>query len=244
MNNNTIDFNFAIGWDKFEGNFSMKLANNLLIFGESNNKKIKSALDICVGSGNFLQALSNRGIKCFGTETEGNFIELCDSKLSKTKIIQTKSPSDIPFKDDFDIIACNNSTVNSFESFEEWKNLFKNAYKHLSNNGMFVFDYDTYSGLKDKNKVFYNSISESDKVLEIVSEKFDKSTFNYTYYIKVSDYMIKTKHSITKSFYENTLILNELKKVGFKKILTCNENLEPIEDIETAEKIFIIASKK
>lgn len=242
MNDNTTDLTFARCYDMFEGNFSEKLAGDILIYGESNKRKIKSALDICCGTGRLMRQLINRGIKCHGTETENAFIEQTGLGASDIKIVT--QPFDIPFKDSFDLITCTHDVVNTFGSFEEWKTLFKNVCKHLDGNGMFVFDYYTKTKLSNWNELKFKSDENADMVFKAQQEKFDRCSLDYTFYLNDGEYMLKTKQKIFESYYDDEMIINELKKSGFKKVMLFTKNLDPIESINAEEKVCIIATKK
>ena len=244
MNKNSLSINFAKGWDYFEGNFSIKIANNILLYCESKDKKIKNALDICCGTGNYIQTLENRSLKCFGTETESNFIRYCKNQIKNPNIKLVRNVFEIPFKETFDLISCNHSVINSLNNFEEWKILLKNVFKHLSNKGVFVFDFDTKFKLSNINETIFKSLKNGDMVFQAKTQQHEKCTLSYLYYIKENDYMTKIKDVIIESYYDNNLIINELKKIGFKNITTLTENFEPVTNLENLEKIVIIASKK
>jgi SAM-dependent methyltransferase len=40
----------------------------------------------------------------------------------------------------FDVILCNNNSINHLLSLEDWENFFDMAYKHLKKDGILIFD--------------------------------------------------------------------------------------------------------
>ena len=56
--------------------------------------------------------------------------------------------------------------------------------------------------------------------------------------------MIKTRDIVVECYFENGEILEALNKAGFRKVMVVNENLEPLENTEYADRIHIVAMKK
>lgn len=239
-----VDLDFAKAWDKSQGDFSKNLATNILNYSNKNNIKLKTALDICCGTANFLSTINESDIVCFGTEIDKSMIDYSKEKYPSLTFELTKNIHDFNFKTKFDLITCNHDMVNYLENFDEWVMLFKNAIKHLSKHGIFIFDFYTKNKLKDWNETTFSSNDQLDCLLNIKSGLFDKTVFSYTYYINYEDYMIKTKSITTECYYETEQIVEALKKVGFKNITLVDENLNALTDISNAKRIHVIAKRK
>ena len=244
METNQIDLDFAKAWDKSQGNFSKDLALNILNYSNQNKLKISTALDICCGTSNFLNEINSAGAICFGTEIDQSMIDYSKEKYPSLTFQLTNSVHDFKFKTKFDLITCNHDMINYLESFDEWINLFKNAMKHLNKHGVFIFDFYTKNKLKDWNETTFSTTDSLDCLLNVKSGLFDKTVLSYTYYINYEDYMIKTKSITTECYYETQTILDALKKVGFKNVSLVDENLNPLTDIDSAERIHVIAKRK
>ena len=244
MESNQIDLDFAKAWDKNQGDFSKNLAINVINFAKQNKIKIESALDVCCGTSNFLNELNNEGIVCTGTEIDQSMIDFSKEKYPIFNYQLTKNIYDFSFKKGFDLITCNHDMINYLESFNEWVELFKSAIKNLNKHGLFVFDFYTKNKLSDWNETTYTSSDSLDCLLNIKSGLFDKTVLTYTYYINYEDYMIKTKSINVECYYETQTIIDALKKVGFKNVTLVDSNLEPITDIDSAERIHVIAKRK
>lgn len=244
MESNQIDLDFAKAWDKSQGDFSKNLANSILSYVNQNRIKISSALDICCGTSNFLKVLNDNGINCFGTEIDESMINYSKEKYPSLTFQYTKNIPDFNFKNKFDLITCNHDMINYLETFDEWVELFKSAIKNLDKRGMFIFDFYTKTKLKDWHEVSFTSSDSLDCLLKVESGLFDKTVLTYTYYINYQDYMIKTKSITTECYFETQTIVDALKKVGFKNVSLVDANLDPISDLESAERIHVIAKRK
>ena len=242
MSSNQIDIEFAKSWDLSHGHYSKGLADKILEFAAENKIKIKTALDICCGASNLLDVFNNHGIKCSGTETRQGMIDYSKEKYPEMSFHLTKNMYDVPSK--ADLITCNHDIVNYFETFDEWKIFFKNVSKHLTGKGMFVFDYYTKYKLKDWTETTYSSSEWLDCLTNVKPGVYDKTIITYTYYINCEDHMVKTKDIVVESYYDDNLILDELKKAGFKKIMIVDERLNKIEPNNYIERMHIIAFKK
>ncbi len=244
MSNTQIDIDFAKAWDNSQGSFSMNVANRILNFAEEKNVKIKTALDICCGAANLLNIFHNRGIKCVGTESRQGMIDYSKQKYPEIEFVKTVKMSEIPGKHKYDLITCNHDVVNYFENFDEWKEFFKSAEKHLEKNGMFVFDFYTKKKLSTWNETTFFSSEWLDYITDVKSGIYDKTRIIYTYYINYKDYVIKTRDIVVECYFENNVIFEALNKAGFKNIMVVDENLNPLENIEFADRIHIVAMKK
>lgn len=244
MESYQVDLDFAKAWDTSQGDFSKNLAHNIVRFIKENKIKVESALDVCCGTSNFLDILNKEGIVCSGTEIDKSMIDYSTEKCPSITYQLTENIYGFNFKKKFDLITCNHDMVNYLENFNEWTKLFENAIKNLNKHGMFIFDFYTKNKLKDWTETSFSSTENLDCLLNVKSGLFDKTVLSYTYYINYQDYMIKTKSITTECYYETQIIVDSLKKVGFKNVSLVDSELKPLTDTESAERIFVIAKRK
>lgn len=244
MSSSQIDIHFAKAWDLSRGYFSKNLAEKILVYIQNKNIKVKKALDICCGCANLLDVFHANNIKCIGTETRNNMIEYSQEKYPEINFAITKEIYEMPIKSKVDLITCNQDIINYLETFDEWKTLFRNASKHLSNHGMFIFDFYTKHKLCNWNEVTYSTTEPLDCITTIRPSKFDKTLINYTYFVNMDSHMTKTKDIVLESYFETNDVINELKNAGFKKILIVDENLNEIPLNDYIDRMHIIAFKK
>lgn len=244
MESTQVNRDFASAWDKNQGDFAKGIAEDILTFAANKKIKIKSVMDICCGASNLLQVFDNNGLVCYGTESRQGMFEYSKEKCPNVKYFLTENMYDVPGKQKVDLITCTHDVVNYFESFDNWISFFKSVEKHLSRKGMFVFDFYTKNKLKDWNETTFTSSDWIDCLTSVKSGLYDKTVINYTYYINYQNYMIKTRDIVVESYFENQTIFDALAKCGFKKVMIVDKALNPLENIEFADRIHIVAMKK
>lgn len=244
MDSNQVTYDFAKAWDISHGSFAHDIAERILDFAEANKRKITSVMDICCGASNLLGVFEAKGLKCYGTETRQGMLDYSKEKHPEIAYALVQNMYDVPGKQKVDLITCTHDIVNYFENFDNWKTFFKDVNKHLNKFGMFVFDFYTKYKLQDWNETTFNSTHNLDCLTSVKSGLYDKTVINYTYFIDYDNYFIKTKDIVVECYFETSTILKALADAGFKKIMIVDQNLEPVENTEFAERIHVVAMKK
>lgn len=240
----SFDKNYAVAWSIEQGAFSSQLANNLVSFLEKNKIKAKNCLDICVGTGDFLNYVSKHGIKVAGTEVAKSMIEFTKEKYPNFEISYTKNIYDFKTKEKFDIVTCNHDMVNTLEKFSEWQELFKNAYNSLSKGGIFMFDFYTKNKLENWNEVSFDENDNMSHIRSIKKGIDNKCIINEIYFIRNNDGLYeRTFDVVVDSYFENSEIVEGLKKAGFKSVELCDFSLAPLSNCENRNRIHVIARK-
>ena len=264
---NILDSNFnkafAIAWNENQGSYSETIAKKTLNFTKTQGLKINTVLDICCGSGNFLHEMHLNGKKCTGTEILDSYIEYNKQKFPDINFIKTNSILDFNGLETYDLISCNHDVINFLPSLSDWGTFFKNVYAHLNNGGIFIFDFYTKRRLKGWNEVTYDENEKLDYVKQIVSDNETKTTISNIYYINLNprpeesdtersyslnDYKHnkykKTEDISVEYFFENEDILNEIKKAGYRYLITTDANFAPVSGISDMNRIHVIAIKR
>ena len=244
MDSKNLDFDFARAWDLNQGNFAHGLAEKILNYANENNISTKTLLDICCGASNLIGYFENKGTSCTGTETRQGMYEYSKSKHEQSTYYLTEKIYEIPGKNKYDIITCTHDIINYMESFDEWIQLFKNANKHLNKNGVFFFDFYTKNKLQNWNETTFSSSEYLDFVMTVKSGLYDKTSISYTYYINYDNYHVKTRDLMVECYYETQMVIDALKKFGFKNVQVVDADLNPIEYFDNMERIYIIAKHK
>lgn len=240
----SFDKNYASAWSVDQGGFSFQLANNLIAYLNKNNISAKTCLDVCSGTGEFLNQLAKNGISGAGTEVAKSMIEYSSSKYPTTTFTLTKEIYDFKPKSKFDIVTCNHDMINAIEKFSGWQELFKNAHACLNKNGIFMFDFYTKNKLENWNEISFEESDNMDHIRSIKKGMDNKCIINEVYYIKNQDGQYqKTFDIVVDAYFENDQIIEALKKSGFKKIELCDFSLSPVSNPETRNRIHIIAHK-
>lgn len=253
---------FAIAWSENQGGYSETVAKKTLNFIKNQGLKINTVLDIFCGSANFLNELQKNKMTCTGTEILDSYIDYNKAKYPDIKFIKTNSLLDFEGLETYDLISCNHDVVNYLETLDMWGQFFKEVYKHLNNGGIFIFDYNTKRRLQDWNEVIYNENDKLDYVRSIVSSDTNKTIISDVYYINLNPkttenleekvYTLtdennkyrKTEDIKTEYYFENEEILNEIKKSGYRYLITTDANFAPVSGISDMNRVHIIAIKR
>jgi len=239
----SFDKNYAAAWSMNEGGFSYQLAQNLLAYLKKNKISVKSCMDICSGTGEFLGHLEKAGIKCSGSEVAKSMIEYSKERFKNMSFTLTKEIYEVP-KGKYSLITCNHDMVNMMERFDNWKTLFKNAHSSLEKGGIFMFDYYTRNKLENWNEVTFEESDNIDHVSTVKKGMDNKCIRNNIYYIKNNEGLYnKTFDIIVDSYFENSEIVEALKKAGFKTVELCDFSLSPIANPDVRNRVHVIAKK-
>lgn len=241
---NSFDKSYATAWSADQGGFSYQLAQNLLSYLNKNNIPAKTCLDICCGTGEFLGNFSKVGFVCAGTEIAQSMIDFSKEKFPNMNFKLSKKVGDIPIKGKFDVITCNHDVVNFQEKFADWQEMFKNVASSLSKGGVFMFDYYTKKKLENWNEVIFEESDNMDHVRNIRKGIDNKCIISEIYYIKNQEGLYhKTFDILVEAYFENSEIVEALKKAGFKSVSLVDFSLEPISNPEQRNRIHVIARK-
>ena len=174
-----------------------------LEFIEPYLKSNDKILDLACGTGTFATMLKLKGFDSYGLDLSDEIIEIANEKRKINHL-------DIPFyvadmtsfelDNKFDVITCFFDSINFLDNKSKIKKMFDKVYKHLNDNGYFIFDiaskelfneYDDNEIHKDY-ETFYidwitkrnNNILIHDIKIKDVDETFEEKYYEYFYEIK------------------------------------------------------------
>ena len=209
---------YAEAWSRKQGGFSARLANKLISYLKSNNRPVKSVLDVCSGSGEFISILRNITSDCLGIDNAEGYLTYAKSKHSDVEFKREENLHEFKLRRKFDLISCNRDVVNMFTTFSKWQTFFKTVYSHLNKNGLFMFDFYTEKKLADWQEVIFEEGEDLDYVSK-VSQNNGLCVMSEVYYLKESSvYYRKTADISVEAWFKTEDILNALTEVGFKNI--------------------------
>lgn len=259
-----VNVSYAMAWSENQGSYSTSIAKKTLNFANNQGLKIKTVLDICCGSANFLEEMSENGKICTGTEILDSYVEYDKKTFPNIDFVKTEGILDFDNLGKFDLISCNHDVVNYLPTIEEWSTLFKKVYKHLSNGGIFIFDFYTKRKLQYWNEVTFDENEKLDYIRNVESDGKTKTTISNIYYVNISpkkdenvsavdqnytfnNYENKYKRSENiqaEYYFDNEAILEEIKKAGYRYLITTDANFSPVASISDMNRIHIIAIKR
>ena len=244
---NTFEFDrwYAEAWSRKQGGFSEHAANTLINYLKSSNHPIRSALDVCSGSGEFISIIRNITTECMGVDNADGYLEYAKCQYSDVNFQKVEKLYDFKLKKKFDLISCNRDVVNMFTTFDKWKMFFNTAYNHLQKNGFFMFDFYTEKKLAGWSEVIYEQGDDLDYVSK-VTQNNGLCVMSEVYYLKESStYYRKTSDVMVEAWFKTEDIVKALEEAGFRKIKLLNKELKPLEDseIEKQTRIHVLAEK-
>ncbi len=135
-----------LGWIRFT-NYTFRKLKELI-----NKFKItpKEIIDFGCGTGELLLRLSKLGFTGAGVDFSPGMINRAEKKLKDLEFdLFTADICSADLSREFPLAACFFDTVNHISTRRQTKKFLKNARKHVSAGGMFVFDFLTPEGVKD-----------------------------------------------------------------------------------------------
>ncbi len=212
-------------------------------------KKPKNILEMACGTGSLTKHFceANYNVTCFDLSEE--MLTVAYSKLSSYRNVDILRQDMIDFflnKKKYDAIIAACDSINYITDDQDLLKVFKNAYDHLEDGGMFIFDINSYYKLKNiigKN-IF---VQDTDDIFYIWDNEFieDEEICNFylTFFVKQDELYSRFDEMHRERAYKTEDIEDMLKKIGFKDIFIYDafsfENIE-----RNSERIFFIASKK
>lgn len=208
----------------------------------------KRILEMACGTGNLSIHLAEKGYKltCFDLSEE--MLAQAYEKLNKYKNVKLLNGDMIHFKIDqkFDSIISICDSINYITDLKDLKSTFENVYKHLDDNGIFIFDINSFYKIseiignnvfvEDREDIFYtwqNYYDSETRVCEFYLSFFIKE--NGDNYIRFDEDHKERAHTVEE-------IISTLKSAGFKSI-DYFEAFTTEEITPTTERINFVARK-
>jgi len=103
--------------------------------------KAKNVLELGCGTGSVLKHLAKDYDVC-GLDLSERMLSLAKKKVPQARLSRQDMVR-FHSSETFDVICCVFDSINHVLSFTDWKKLFANVYRHLSDEGTFIFDVNT-----------------------------------------------------------------------------------------------------
>jgi SAM-dependent methyltransferase len=105
------------------------------------NSKATSVLEIACGTGAILK-LMEKQYAVSGLDLSKEMLSIAKKKIKKGNLYHQDMTS-FSLNKKFDVVLCIFDSINHLPKFSDWNNVFKNSYKHLKKEGIFIFDVNT-----------------------------------------------------------------------------------------------------
>lgn len=123
------------GWNYFPEAFG----EQLLIWLEQNNVKVKASLDLACGTGVLCEILHGQGIDASGMDFSEGMIEIAKQRNPEIFYEVADMITYRP-KKHFDLVTCTGDALNHIMDLRDIEKIFQNVYSYLNEGGYFIFD--------------------------------------------------------------------------------------------------------
>ncbi|MDP2709477.1 MAG: class I SAM-dependent methyltransferase [bacterium] len=175
--------------------------------------KIKDSrmLDLGCGTGTLLKYYSSKN-ETYGVDGSPEMIKIAKTK-DKNTFYSIGDIKNFKINNKFNIITCAFDTINHLPALKDWERLFKIVTANLSDNGMFIFDFNTIEGFANySDRTKFKKIGQ-DYIIMGVKAKGQICFWQIDCFIKKSSRLFKHKKFIIKErSYPNKLIIKKIKK--------------------------------
>lgn len=197
--------------------------------------KVKKAIDIGCGQGEFLLQLQEMGIETFGTDLSSEQVKVCKSKKLNVECIDIENVTE-----KFDCATAIFDVLNYMDK-KTLEKFVQNTYNLLASEGYFIFDINTLYGFEDVADGSLN-INLEDKFIAIDAVFSEKILTTNIVLFSSEDNGKYTKEEdfITQHFHEKNAVKKLLDKCGFevKQIINFHLHSE-----EKPDKLIFICQK-
>ncbi len=104
-------------------------------------------LELACGTGNILVELADE-FEVVGLDLSPSMLRLAQQKVPNVELVAADM-TNFNLGRKFDAIICIFDSMNHLLSFEQWEATFRHAKEHLNDDGVFIFDVNTITKLKD-----------------------------------------------------------------------------------------------
>lgn len=240
---------FANLYDELMNDFDYeKWANYIDEIYKKYNAQPKDVLEMACGTGNLTYYLAKKkySIVCF--DLSSDMLSKAYEKLGRLRNVKILEQNMIDFKINkkFDSVISICDSINYITSNDDLLSCFQNVYNHMNENGIFIFDINSYYKLKEiiGNNIF---VEDRDSVFYTWQNFYDEATDICEFYLtffkedQKGQYHRFDEEHIEKA-YKSEEVVNMLRKVGFSVVDSYN-GFSFDDVINTSERINFVAIK-
>lgn len=238
-----------IAWNRTQGNFSENVAGKILKFEKLQNLSFETVLDLCCGTANLLSVMKEAGKICTGTETSEEFCYYCQTTYPELNVVKVENLYDFSGLGQFDLITCTHDIINTIPDSKKLESFLSSVYEHLTNGGVFIFDYYTATKLRDWREQSFTEYEGLDTFKEI-STKNGVTTITNTYYISAASEtgnpakVKKVEDEQKKHIIDDEKLRDALKSSKYRYMIKTDANFTPLSEGEDVNRMYIIAIKR
>lgn len=182
-------------------------------------KKGDNILDLCCGTGHMAYYFESDGYNVCGIDGSKAMLDYAKNNAKKSKFFQMDA-RDFVLDSNFKAVTCLFDSINHMLCEEDLLKVFKNVYNHLEDDGIFLFDVNSYESCQEVSLGDITAVEEENVFISkgIFDEKENMISYNLTTFIKEEDKWIRQDSCVYEKYYNEKIITSLLKKAGFSSI--------------------------
>ncbi|OCB00004.1 class I SAM-dependent DNA methyltransferase [Clostridium beijerinckii] len=224
-----------------------KVADKIINICRENNLKFEDYLDLACGTGNVSINVAKYFKTVYAVDLSDDMLNVAFDKFKKNKIkakVICQDMCELSLNKRFDLITSVLDSTNYITEDEDLLDYFSSVYEHLKENGIFIFDINSYYKLST---VLGNNIYtySSEEIFYTWENSFEDDVLNMflTFFVKNENELYKKfEEEHFERAYEESYIENILKKCNFR-IINKFSGYSDEEVNENSERILYIVSK-
>lgn len=215
---------------------------------KKHNKEPKSILEMACGTANLTKYFCKEDYKVTCFDLSEDMLSIAYDKLREFRNVNILKQDMINLNlsnKKFDAIICACDSINYIIDENDIRKVFENVYNHLDEEGIFIFDINSYYKLKniigentfieDKEDIFY--VWENEFI-----EEEEICNFYLTFFVNQDGLYKRFDETHVEKAYKNQDILKYLEDSGFNEI-NIYDNFTFQTPKQDSERIFFIAKK-
>jgi SAM-dependent methyltransferase len=224
-----------------------KWADVIISIVEGMKLQKQDYLDLACGTGNLTVKVGKHYRNVWGVDLSNQMLTEAESKLRemgiKAKLI-CQDICSLKLNQKFDLITCALDSINYIIENEDLERLFDNVLLHLKDDGVFIFDINSYYKLTE---ILGNNLYtyDEDDVVYIWENTLENDlvNMNLTFFVKENKLYRRFDEEHVERAYKDEFIESLLNKKGFKIVNKLNNYEYKVLD-DACERIVYVVRKE
>jgi ubiquinone/menaquinone biosynthesis C-methylase UbiE len=195
-------------------------ASSILCICKENNINMESYLDLACGTGNLTVEIASEFKNIFAVDLSSEMLSQAEMKMRKAQIkvrLVCQDICELNLINDFNLITCCLDSSNYILEEENFKKYLVGVYNLLKNDGLFIFDINSYYKLT--NVLGNNTYNYDNDDVVYIWENYlenDIVDMSLTFFVKEGQVYRRFDEHHSERAYTEEYIENLLKEIGFK----------------------------
>ena len=224
-----------------------EMVDCILRICNENNIEFNDYLDIACGTGNVTVRIAKHFKNIYGVDLSEDMLREAFDKLKSERIkgkIICQDMTELSLNRKFDLITSVLDSTNYVTDIEGLKNYFKGVYEHLKDDGLFIFDVNSYYKLSEilGNNIYTYSEEEVFYTWENVFEDNLLSMF-LTFFVKKGELYERFEEEHLERAYTEQELEKELENANLEVLAKFDGYTENYVQANTERIVYVIKKK-